>query len=176
MTDAVVVVRVWSFGLRSAHTAHMSKSTVSRQVVWAGKKRAHLMQVLGAKCAHCGTTGGLTFDCIRPTGPAHHRLSSVNRMTFYVQQFRAGNLQVLCVTCNSRKSNKENPRYVSAASRQHVSLTGSNCAHPDNAMPCSHTHKAPVVASTVASLAALPAADERECQNKQTSESPVSHE
>lgn len=89
-----------------------SKSTVSRQVVWAKKKRAWLMGVLGGRCQYCGLTTNLTFDCIRPTGGVHHRLSSVLRMTFYVAQFRQGNLQILCHACNSAKGAKPQPRYL----------------------------------------------------------------
>ncbi len=86
-----------------ANFASMSSPTISRQAVWAKKKRAHLMQILGPFCKSCGTVNCLTFDCIRPMGDAHHRLSSVARMTFYVRQFNAGNLQVLCSACNTRK-------------------------------------------------------------------------
>lgn len=90
----------------------VSKSTVSRQVVWAQKKRAWLMAVLDNRCKYCGETSNLTFDCIRPTGGVHHRLSSVARMTFYVHQFRQGNVQILCHDCNSKKGAKPQPRYL----------------------------------------------------------------
>lgn len=81
-------------------------------MVWAQTKRAHLMRVLGGKCVRCGLTTNLTFDCIRATGGAHHRLSSVNRMTFYYGQWRMGNLQILCHGCNSAKGAKAQERYL----------------------------------------------------------------
>lgn len=70
------------------------------------------MRVLGDKCAYCGITTNLTFDCIKPTGGKHHKLSSVNRMSFYLGQWRAGNLQILCHTCNTKKSDKPQERYL----------------------------------------------------------------
>lgn len=90
---------------------HMGKSTISRQVVWAQNKRAWLMKVLGSKCARCPSVTCLTFDCIKPRGGAHHKLSSVSRMTFYVREFRQGNLQILCHDCNSRKGANAQERY-----------------------------------------------------------------
>lgn len=91
-------------------------STVSRQAVWARRKREHLMNVLGPFCADCGSVNCLTFDCIRPMGDAHHRLSSVARMTFYVRQFNAGNLQVLCSACNTKKGGSPKERYKNVVS------------------------------------------------------------
>lgn len=68
--------------------------------------------VLGGKCVFCGLTSNLTFDCIRPTGDGHHRLSSVARVTYYREQMRRGNLQLLCAGCNSRKGARPQPAYV----------------------------------------------------------------
>jgi len=95
----------------------------SRQVKWAQNKRSWMIRILGGKCARCQTTECLTFDCIRPQGGKHHRLSSVGRMTFYAQQMRMGNLQLLCSACNSKKGAREQPRYIvkpgsSAAARE----------------------------------------------------------
>jgi hypothetical protein len=69
------------------------------------------MAILGRRCVMCGITTNLTFDCIRATGGAHHKLSSPSRMSFYLAQFRRGNLQVLCHDCNSRKGAKPMPKY-----------------------------------------------------------------
>lgn len=70
-----------------------------------------MLGVLGGKCAKCKVTNNLTFDCIRPTGGHHHRLSSVARITYYLEQMRRGNLQVLCHDCNSRKGAKTEEKY-----------------------------------------------------------------
>jgi hypothetical protein len=68
--------------------------------------------MLGKRCVHCGATDGLTFDCIKPKGQFHHKMSSARRISFYFLQARQGNLQVLCFDCNVVKSNKPNPVYV----------------------------------------------------------------
>lgn len=92
----------------------MTQKTVSRQVRWAHAQRAHLLKILGEKCVRCMVTTNLTFDCIKPTGGRHHRLSSVARMTFYNRQFRLGNLQILCHDCNSKKGASPQPPYFAS--------------------------------------------------------------
>jgi len=52
----------------------------------------------------CGATESLEFDCIEPRGDRHHRMDSSARMSFYHQQHRLGNLQVLCSHHNNLKS------------------------------------------------------------------------
>jgi len=84
----------------------------SRQAIWAANEKLRMKFILGSKCARCGCTNCLTFDCIRPTGDKHHRMGSVARVTFYRNQLRMGNLQLLCSECNSRKGAAEQPRYV----------------------------------------------------------------
>jgi len=77
------------------------------QKEWARQKRRELMALLGNVCAHCGTGEDLEFDCIAPRGDRHHRGEASQRMCFYRQQFREGNLQVLCSACNARKGDAE---------------------------------------------------------------------
>ena len=67
---------------------------------------------MGGKCAHCGSKIDLTFDCIKPMGHDHHGWSTDKRMTFYRQQARLCNLQILCAHCNSRKQAFANPPYL----------------------------------------------------------------
>lgn len=74
-----------------------------RQREWARRKRDELFGLLGAVCVDCGTTTKLTFDVIVPMGSAHHRYDWSKRMTFYVRQYRAGNLAVRCDQCNAKK-------------------------------------------------------------------------
>lgn len=85
-----------------------------RQTEWARRKREEMIAVLGGRCVDCGTTACLTFDCIVPTGNAHHKLSSSQRVSYYVRQLRLGNLTVRCSLCNSKKGAKILPRYLSA--------------------------------------------------------------
>ena len=77
------------------------------QKEWAKRRRDELMALLGRVCALCGSTERLEFDCIKPMGDAHHRFDTSHRISFYRRQHAAGNLQVLCSTCNSRKGAKE---------------------------------------------------------------------
>lgn len=89
----------------------------SRRSVRATQLRKRLMMILGGKCAQCGRTADLTFDCIKPTGDEHHRMNPLDRMHFYFQQTRFGNVQILCWTCNVRKGAREYPRYAQAPIR-----------------------------------------------------------
>jgi hypothetical protein len=75
-----------------------------RQKEWARLARLRLIVTLGGRCAACGATQHLTFDCRVPRGHAHHGQSTDTRMCFYRAQARVGNLQLLCDRCNSLKA------------------------------------------------------------------------
>lgn len=76
----------------------------ARQREWARRKRDELFHQLGPRCAWCGSTQDLTFDCIQPQGHEHHRRYDWSwRLSFYTRMHLQSNLQVLCVTCNSKK-------------------------------------------------------------------------
>jgi 5-methylcytosine-specific restriction endonuclease McrA len=75
----------------------------ARQRDWAKRKRARLVAILGSRCNYCGAVEDLQLDCIHPRGHDHHRMESSMRMSFYLKEFAACNLQVLCGACNSRK-------------------------------------------------------------------------
>src|SRR5271170_297973 len=85
---------------------------MSRQSDWAKIEKLRMKFILGSKCVICGTFSCLTFDCIKPTGHRHHKLGSVARVTFYREQMRRGNLQLLCSDCNSRKRDLPMERYI----------------------------------------------------------------
>lgn len=75
-----------------------------RQKDWARRKREDLLDVLGRKCARCGSKQNLTFDVITPGRDTKHRgMDTSARMSFYRWQFSIGNLQVLCKGCNNAK-------------------------------------------------------------------------
>ena len=85
-----------------------------RMTEYAVRKRTAIFEVLGQKCAACGVTKDLEFDVIVPTKQvkSHHgKFSFAQRMIFYCRQLSAGNLQVLCTKCNSRKHRGER-RYI----------------------------------------------------------------
>lgn len=68
------------------------------------EQKMHLIEDLGARCTWCSRTDDLEFDCITPRGREHHGKSQCDRVRFYVHEYIAGNLQLLCRTCHARKS------------------------------------------------------------------------
>jgi hypothetical protein len=76
-----------------------------RHKLWAQAERLRMMMILGSKCACCGATKHLEFDCLNPCGDRHHRMTAPARVSFYRAQMRAANVQLLCKDCNSLKGN-----------------------------------------------------------------------
>lgn len=74
-----------------------------RHKAWARRARARLLLAFGGKCVACGSTEELQFDCIRPMGSKHHAYDTSQRISFYRDQARRGNLQILCRLCNAIK-------------------------------------------------------------------------
>ncbi len=69
--------------------------------------RQYLIDKLGGKCARCPVAEYLQFDCIKPVGPAHHRMFSDRRYMFYLAQHQSGNLQLLCPKCHTHKTRED---------------------------------------------------------------------
>lgn len=86
----------------------MSKAN-SRQ---ARRMRDQLLAALGPRCVVCGATEDLTFDCVIPRGPEHHKLCWCERLKFYLDQARSANVAVLCRRCNGRKGGGILPPYL----------------------------------------------------------------
>ena len=74
-----------------------------RQKAWARTSRTRFLQMLGGRCAACGATDELEFDCIAPRGSRHHGMDTSQRISFYRAQMRMGNIQLLCTRCNALK-------------------------------------------------------------------------
>ena len=91
-----------------------------RDKEWAKEARRALVAELGGSCAWCETTEELTFDCIIPTGDAHHRGSTDQRMRFYIREHREQkNIQLLCHKCNSAKGDSITNDYVPEMNWEH---------------------------------------------------------
>lgn len=104
-----------------------------RQRVWARKAKKALLSALydiqSGHCAHCQAERGFTFDVILPDiAPAHHETVEWSwRISIYRQQFRIGNLQLLCRSCNSRKGNKRPENFkVSKSTKYARAAAGSS--------------------------------------------------
>ena len=63
---------------------------------------------MGGKCSKCGRKRRLSFDCKVPQNDGHARkMSSAKRIRYYWNHFRAGNLDLLCIYCNSSKATRD---------------------------------------------------------------------
>ena len=74
-----------------------------RHKLWAQAARKRMLAALGDRCAACGSTELLEFDCIHPALDDHHKGSAPERICYYRKQMRAGNIQCLCRSCNGVK-------------------------------------------------------------------------
>lgn len=74
-----------------------------RQRIWARRETNRLRELLGGRCAKCGSKKNLTFDVIIPDGDEHHNYEWSRRISFYRYHYKANNLQLLCDKCNSHK-------------------------------------------------------------------------
>jgi len=82
----------------------------ARQKIWARDARQQMIKRLGGACEHCQAIHNLTLDVVNPVrNKAHHRMDASARMSFYNQQAKKNNLQLLCRSCNSRKSDRRKP-------------------------------------------------------------------
>lgn len=80
-----------------------------RQRSWAKAWKHRLRLILGMKCACCGAREQLEFDCIKARSNGHARREQSQRVIFYREQWRMGNLQLLCKRCNLIKGDSDLP-------------------------------------------------------------------
>ena len=101
-----------------------------RHKLWAKATRARMTIILGSRCAACGGTELLEFDCRTPQGDGHHRGNAVERICFYRRQMRAGNVQLLCQACNALKGDTPAATWETA-----VRMAYHDAAHQPHARP-----------------------------------------
>lgn len=75
-----------------------------RQKLWASRKKVEQLAQLGGVCVSCGSNENLERDCITPRGDEHHKMSTDQRATFYAREIKAGNVQLLCKDCHTKKT------------------------------------------------------------------------
>lgn len=75
------------------------------------KRRQRIIDFLGGKCAGCGTTFDLTFDHTNGRDWDVRAVHSWTRLRIYEQEAKDGKLQLLCLTCNSRKGKPQDDTY-----------------------------------------------------------------
>lgn len=67
------------------------------------RKRNELIKSLGGVCAYCGTTKNLTFDHIYGRDWDVRSVHGEKRLRIYRIEATSGLIQLLCLSCNSRK-------------------------------------------------------------------------
>jgi len=99
------------------------------------------MAILGNKCAACGATENLEFDCREPVVEQHHGMDPSQRITFYKRQWRFGNLQILCGSCNAFKGGMPWEEWFAQVITQKSSVipntiikAGEHCEHQRQAL------------------------------------------
>jgi len=80
--------------------------------------RTRMIVLLGAKCAVCGETRHLTFDCIKPMGSKCHRGGYISRQWFYWRQLHLGNIQLLCRYHQTVKGNLSQDTFLALIKSQ----------------------------------------------------------
>lgn len=97
-------------------------NTIKPRTKYSREIRDRLRRELGGKCERCPRTDHLQFDCRVSQGPAHHALNWRQRLNFYRDQHKRGNLQLLCPACHVDKT------LADIAARQLAELHGQ-CPH-----------------------------------------------
>ena len=89
------------------HDEHIRHRNRSRRVVNYKKDRKKLIRVMGGTCTKCGRKRGLEFDHIngRDWDPA--KTSRWARLARYKREFEAGELRLLCRSCNGSDNKKK---------------------------------------------------------------------
>jgi hypothetical protein len=79
-----------------------SPSTLYRRS-WYQRKKLALIESLGGKCAECGSEDQLTFDHKDGRDWDIRAVHACKRLRIYTEEADAGLIQLLCLSCNSRK-------------------------------------------------------------------------
>lgn len=82
--------------------------------LWGHRKRTELLMSLGGLCAGCGEKDydKLQFDHIYGRKWEIRSRCSTVRLSAYTREIEEGLIQVLCVSCNSRRGTPPPPVFV----------------------------------------------------------------
>jgi len=80
---------------------HGRIASVTRQAEWAREKRLWLLAQFGGVCQQCKSTERLQFHSTNQAGWIAHRSGRTGRICFYLKEFFAGRLQLLCQKCHT---------------------------------------------------------------------------
>ncbi len=67
------------------------------------RRLAKLLKQLGGRCQECGSRRHLTIDHIYGRDWDIRKVHSWKRLRIYEEEADAGKVQILCLSCNSRK-------------------------------------------------------------------------
>ena len=79
------------------------KIGTNRNTIAARATRDLLFKLLGSTCKACGSHEKLEFDHIKGRNYNPRELSYRDRLNKYLAEFKAGELQTLCSSCNLDK-------------------------------------------------------------------------
>ena len=102
----------------------------ARQRKWARKRRAEIIEILGGCCRVCRTDEKLELDCIISTGHCNRCREQSALVSFYNKMLKENNLQILCESCHSKKTRKENPPWFVSARNMDIENNIENNIDP----------------------------------------------
>lgn len=86
-----------------------------RQYALAARRKRALVNMLGGKCAKCGSRENLTIEHVAGRDWDIRKFSSWQRLKRYWAEYNQGvSLCVLCLSCNSADGNVWRKRYAAA--------------------------------------------------------------
>lgn len=91
-------------------TNNPAPSTIRNRRMYERRRQA-LVDQLGGKCVECDTAFDLTFDHINGRDWDVRKVHGTKRLKIYQREADEGKLQLLCLTCNSRKGKPEDNTY-----------------------------------------------------------------
>src|SRR5712691_1798266 len=111
------------------------------QMRWAHRVMAKIIASCGNVCNACGSDESLTIDLIVPDGGKHHGRGVIGRACYYLKEWRRGNRQCLCDSCNTRKGDTPNDEFFAdLTQKRNISSSntsikpGGQCEQPRNSL------------------------------------------